>query len=295
MSSPSLPSPALLPIQLLALDLDGTLVRDNLTIDSKVHSLLHNIQAKGTIKVVVATGRMHPSAKIYADKLGITQPIISYQGSMVCAQDVGQTRLHHQPISFDMAERLWAFLDTEKFHTNTYIENQLYTHATNPFLDLYRSLSGLEPNLINNWQDVPLALRQQGPTKLMVIDEERMPQLIGGLKEHFGDAITYFMSRSNFCEIIAPNVSKWSAVWWLAQQWNIPQHAIMCCGDQENDAAMIEAAGIGVAMGNAPDHIKALANVIAPHVDDAGLTPLLSQLLDTGTITLPEGRVRRGG
>ena len=294
MSSPSLTDLASSPIQLLALDLDGTLVRDDLTIDSKVHSLLQNIQAEGKIKVVVATGRMHPSAKIYADKLSITQPIVSYQGSMVCAQDAAQTRLYHQPISFEMAERLWEFLDTEKFHTNTYIENQLYTHATNPFLDLYRSLSGLEPNLINTWADVPLSLRQQGPTKLMVIDEERMPQLIGGLKEHFGDAITYFMSRSNFCEIIAPKVSKWSAVWWLAQQWNIPQHAIMCCGDQENDAAMIESAGVGVAMGNAPNHIKALANVIAPHVYEEGLTPLLTQLLETNTVTLPKGMVRRG-
>ncbi|MFN8615167.1 MAG: Cof-type HAD-IIB family hydrolase [Vampirovibrionales bacterium] len=283
------------PIALLALDLDGTVVRESMAVDPVVMDLLSKLISQQVVRVVVATGRMHPSAKLYADRLGIVEPVISYQGGMICAQDAAQTQLLHQPIPFSVARRLLAFLDAEGFHTNTYVNNVLYTHATNPFLDLYRTLSGLEPTLIEDWSQIPQhspihssptqAIPVQGPTKLMVINEERMPVLMAGLKEHFNTEVTYFLSRSNFCEIIAPTVSKWSAVWWLAQQWGLSPNVIMACGDQENDAAMIEQAGVGVAMGNAPAHIKALANRIAPHVDAEGLVPLLRELLETGGVT----------
>lgn len=79
------------------------------------------------------------------------------------------------------------------------------------------------------------------------------------------------MSRSHFCEIVHHNVSKWNALSFLLDRYGFTPDQVMAIGDQENDLSMITQAGLGIAMGNAPDHVKEQARWVTRSVDDDGL------------------------
>jgi hydroxymethylpyrimidine pyrophosphatase-like HAD family hydrolase len=81
------------------------------------------------------------------------------------------------------------------------------------------------------------------------------------------------------CEIAPFGVSKWTAVYRLAEEWGIRPEQICAVGDDVNDIPMIQAAGLGVAMGNAVDVVKAAADRIAPGHDDDGLEQVVEWVL----------------
>jgi hypothetical protein len=82
--------------------------------------------------------------------------------------------------------------------------------------------------------------------------------------------------------MVPAGVTKWSAVCHLAQGWGIGPEAICAVGDDVNDVAMIRAAGLGVAMGNAQPEAKAAADRIAPALDQDGLAEVVRWLLEEG-------------
>jgi hydroxymethylpyrimidine pyrophosphatase-like HAD family hydrolase len=81
------------------------------------------------------------------------------------------------------------------------------------------------------------------------------------------------------CEIAPAGATKWAGVLRLAQQWGIEPREICAVGDDVNDVPMVEGAGLGVAMGNAVDELKAVADRIAPRHDDDGLVHVVDWLL----------------
>jgi hydroxymethylpyrimidine pyrophosphatase-like HAD family hydrolase len=110
----------------------------------------------------------------------------------------------------------------------------------------------------------------------------------GGVPE----AHVYWKSKRNFldfselynvghmCEISPVGVSKWSGVQHLAQDWGIGPDEICAVGDDVNDIPMIRGAGLGVAMGNALDEVKAAADRIAPCHDSDGLVEVVKWILE---------------
>jgi Cof subfamily protein (haloacid dehalogenase superfamily) len=103
----------------------------------------------------------------------------------------------------------------------------------------------------------------------MIIDD-RADEIVARLKTHFSQDVSICKSRTNFCEIVHTAVSKWNAIQHLMSLWNIQASEVMAIGDHENDLSMITAAGVGVAMGNAPDNVKALANYVTDPVGEDG-------------------------
>ena len=82
-----------------------------------------------------------------------------------------------------------------------------------------------------------------------------------------------------FAEIIDVSASKWNALQTLAQEWGILPAEIMAIGDQGNDLSMIQHAGIGVAMGNAPDDVKQHANYVAPPIGEDGVADAIERFV----------------
>lgn len=264
-------------IKLLAIDLDGTTVSHDLTIHPDVLNAVHTVVHETDVKVVVATGRMHPSALTYVKKLQTPHPVISYQGGMVTAQDDDETRLHHSPIELNVAKAALNWLQQESINTNVYVDNHLYTNHSNDKASFYAKMAGVNPVIIDTLAD---ALTDP-PTKMMAITDDRIDWVQDQIRQQFGQHINCIQSRHDFCELIAHNASKWNAVKFLANDWNITSDEIMAIGDQENDLSMIEGAGLGIAMGNAPEWIRAKANHVAPTVDEQGLAKMIHQFILT--------------
>jgi hydroxymethylpyrimidine pyrophosphatase-like HAD family hydrolase len=137
-------------------------------------------------------------------------------------------------------------------------------------VDEYKRTSSIEPVLLD---DVSSILQADAPPKMVVINND--PTVLEGMRayllETYGDdRIGVCKSRHNFLELTAPDVSKWSAVVALAEQWGILPQEVMCLGDEENDVAMLEGEGLGLAMANGPLAVQRKAKGIVPHILEDG-------------------------
>ena len=276
--------------RLLAVDIDGTLVnsRDELTAATR-DALIRAGQAD--IRVVLATGRRYSRTLHLVEPLAIDVPLVTASGSLVkCPRD-HRTLFkadYDQPTLGEAA----AIVDRFGFHplmcADTFDEGfDFYCDESavlNPFLDEYIRLN---PGC---WQHRAglVACPPEGVFNVFTMGthaqmlalqadlEGRMP---GRLTTHVLRSPRY---RGHICEIAMAGITKWSAIQWLAAQWAIPDAAICAVGDDVNDLAMIQSAGLGVAMGNAQPEVKAAADrVVATH-DEDGLVQVVEWLLEKG-------------
>jgi Cof subfamily protein (haloacid dehalogenase superfamily) len=259
------------PIQLVVCDLDGTLVQKDLTVSPAVIAVFNRMTTTTKTKVVLATGRMFPSALPYAQLLGLTTPIITYQGSTIHETNQAPrfNRIFYTPVPLEIANHLVAYCGENDIHINCYVNDILYSKPHPIYVQEYKNTSSIEPSLTDNLH----AILTEAPPKLVVIhnDPAVLESMKAYLAETFGkERISWCQSRHNFLEITAPNVSKWQAISFLAQQWDIATENILCLGDEENDLSMLTQAGLGIAMGNGPLTIQQQAKVVAPPIGEDG-------------------------
>ena len=258
-------------IKLMVCDLDGTLVQKDLTVSPAVKAIIKRINTTTTTKVVLATGRMFPSALPYAQLFGLTTPIITYQGSTIHETDHAPqfNRIFYTPVPLEIAKQLVAYCAENDIHINCYVNDILYSRPHELYVQEYKNTSSIEPSLTNNLASI----LTEAPPKLVVINNDPavLEKMKAYLAETFGkEVISWCQSRHNFLEITAPNVSKWNAISFLAQRWGIAPENILCLGDEENDLSMLTQAGLGIAMGNGPIAIHQQAKVIAPPIGEDG-------------------------
>ena len=121
-------------IRLLAVDLDGTLVNDRLEMDPRDVAAVKAATAAG-VTVVLATGRMFKSSLRYAEPLGLTGPIINYQGAVVREIASGEV-WYRCELTVPMQQRVLAFAEPRDWHVNAYVDEQVYTARARPEADL---------------------------------------------------------------------------------------------------------------------------------------------------------------
>jgi Cof subfamily protein (haloacid dehalogenase superfamily) len=262
-------------IKLVALDLDGTIVNDQLKISDRVLKLLNHLITQTEVRVVIATGRMFLSALPFVRQIGIVEPVVTYQGAMVREITEGYAQRFHAPIPMALAQEVMQTLLAENYHINLYMHDQLWTHPSNVHAPYYSQKAGVEPV----FHDDLMACMTVDPTKIMVIDDHRLDTLLHHLGENFHGRLSFCRSRTNFCEIIDVGASKWNALHSLAEEWGILPEEIMAIGDQGNDLSMIQQAGIGVAMGNAPDVVKQHANYVTTPIGEDGAAEAIERFV----------------
>jgi len=120
--------------------------------------------------------------------------------------------------------------------------------------------------------DLATVVLKHAPTKLLfVATPARVTQALAGLSESFAGILTVLRSHANFGELTPLHVSKGTALAGLAAQLGLSAEQVMAIGDQENDLPMIRWAGLGLAMGNAIQAVKAVASAVIPPVSQDGV------------------------
>jgi Cof subfamily protein (haloacid dehalogenase superfamily) len=267
------------PIKMVVCDLDGTLVHRDLSVSPVVQARINTAVASG-VKVVIATGRMFPSALPYVPRLGLDTPVICYQGAVVRDSQAPYTLRYENPVPMDLARAVVAKCQAKGIHINVYVNDVLHSQAHDVYVDEYKRTSSIEPVLV---EDVLQVLTgQEAPPKMVIINND--PHVLDAIRADllmtYGvERIGVCKSRSNFLEVTAPHVNKWSAVVALAAQWGIRPEEILCLGDEENDVAMLAGEGLGLAMGNAPLAVQRRAKGIVPSIEEDGVAQALEHYL----------------
>ena len=153
-----------MPIRLLAIDLDGTLVNDRLEIDARDVAAVRAATAAG-VHVVIATGRMFRSSLPYAEQLGLTGPIINYQGAVVRDISSGEV-LYKCELTVAMQRRVLEYVEPRDWHVNVYVDERVYTARARPEADLYQKISMVPYEVVG-----PLSswIRRES-TKMVLVD-----------------------------------------------------------------------------------------------------------------------------
>jgi Cof subfamily protein (haloacid dehalogenase superfamily) len=258
--------------KLVAVDLDDTLLRNDLTISERAKRAIQEAMARGTL-VTFATGRMYRSALPYALDLGLDLPLITYQGALVKYTDGRQ--VCHLPIPLTVAGEAIELGKQFGIHINVYVNDELYMEEATHWGKDYASKVRVPINLL----DLPFGLRQE-PTKILFIAEpEKLDEAAGELAKRFSDLINLTKSKDIFLEISHPKATKGNALKELAESLKINREEVIAIGDNLNDLDMINYAGCGVAVGNAVQTLKEAADLVTKMNDDDGVAEVIEKLV----------------
>jgi Cof subfamily protein (haloacid dehalogenase superfamily) len=286
--------------RLLALDLDGTTLGPGLELQTPVARGVAAAQARG-VHVTLATGRMFGATLPYARQLGITTPLICYQGALIRDPISGEI-YKHVGMPGDLAAEAIGMLQAAGVFMIAYIDERLWVAKAGPELDLYLKWHPegaevvVEPNLAAVVAAATMRLLGQAeavaspdlagivaetsPTKLLfVADSAVVDREVEVLSRCFAGRLSVVRSHAIFGELTALGISKGAALATLAERLGIPREQVVAIGDQENDLSMISWAGLGLAMDNAIPAVRAAADAIIPSVDEAGVAWAIKRYL----------------
>ncbi len=273
----------ILPIRLLALDIDGTLIGEDLILRDRTRHAITTAHRRGTA-VGLVTGRMASSARGFAEALGLDGPIVAYQGGVirsmppVGSRSVGRL-LVHRPLATDVAREaiVWARAHDVDPHIN-HLE-RFIIRADDPMAEDYSAFLGARAELV---RDIVAAVRHPISKILAVGEEAAVAVGLPLAQAAFTGRAEVTVSHPRFLEFVAPGVTKGGAVRWLARHYGVPVGATLAIGDQHNDQSMIEAVGHGAAMPSAPLPVRLAARYIAPSLADEGAASLIESLVLAG-------------
>lgn len=253
-------------IKMIVSDLDGTLLDGAYRLSAENRAALQKAAARGVL-VMLATGRMFCSAARYARELGLDSPVISYNGALVQTMDGAVLASAFLPP--EVVTKTLRYIFSRGWYVQLYTAEGLFYAAETEAARVYRSASGVAGAAVG---EGGLLARTEGVPKLLVVAENpaQTAPVIGELTRALSGEVDVMASNPTYIEIVRPGVSKAAAMLAIAENRGIKTAEIMAMGDSGNDVAMLRAAGLGVAMGNASPAVREAADAVTARVEENG-------------------------
>lgn len=274
--------------KMVCIDMDGTLLSSRKKISDENKNAIKKVYDKG-VEVVVTTGRIYNNAEYYSNLLGVKSPVIAANGAIVKSK-VDSRILYENPIKIEECIKLIDLLYEMKllFHFYTtdgiFCNNVLTKIATKAYMTKQVGHESLKINyhVIKSKEKWKEFFKENNNKITKCIIFSISPEQIVKCKEKLKalEGIVYFGAGKRSIEVNHRGVSKGNAVRALAQKYGIKREEIICIGDNENDLSMIEYAGVGIAMGNAIDSVKEIADYITSSNDDNGVAKALGKFFE---------------
>ncbi len=260
--------------RLLALDLDGTLLTPQHTITARTYRALEQVVAAG-LTLVIATGQTRSVLQAVCADLPLRGPQIMYNGALIADIQTGSV-LHEQLVPPD------SILDALDMLRDLQLYRAYHTHQ-----HVYADQD--TPNA-RNWYRPPVpptieipdvaSIYPQPCLKLAAVGSETtIREKRAALEQRFAGQLYVTQSARDLLELLHPAVSKGHALTILAQMLGIAADEIVACGDNHNDIGMLRFAGLGIAMGNAHDEVKAAADFVTLSNAEDGVAAAIEQLI----------------
>lgn len=266
--------------KLIALDIDGTLLNSEKKVTQEVFDAIQNAKEKG-VKVVLSTGRPLPGVQTLLKELKLNDEenyVVTFNGGLVqeiTSQDViSNIEMSHK--DFDYIYNELAKKHDIKIHINT-PDSLVVPYAEVPKYSVHESTLNNIPVICMDEKEINSDLTF---CKVMLVDEpEVIENIITKIPQEFHDKYTIVRSAPFFLEFLNKKVNKGSGLQALCDKLGIDPSEVIAVGDEENDRHMIEFAGLGVAMGNARDSIKEIANHVTETNNNHGVAKVISDFI----------------
>ncbi|AYB40571.1 Cof-type HAD-IIB family hydrolase [Brevibacillus laterosporus] len=261
--------------RMIVLDLDDTLLQDDHTISTRTKSALMKAQEAG-VKVVLASGRptyamTHIAEELELEKYGSF--ILSFNGAKIINWKTKE-ELFSSTLPVETVHELYDISKKEQVGILSYDGDDIVAETVTAYTKKESEITGMNIKEVESFKQaitrpVVKVLMVDDPTKLAIVEKKLQKQLEGQL--------SVMRSKPFFLEFTEAGVDKGTSLHQLINKLGIEQAEVIAIGDSYNDLAMITFAGLGVAMGNAPDDIKEVAN----YVTDTNMNHGVAKVVET--------------
>ncbi|HZG71229.1 MAG TPA: Cof-type HAD-IIB family hydrolase [Chondromyces sp.] len=262
---------------LIALDLDGTLLRDDKTISPLSKLVLNKAMELGH-EVMIATGRPYRSSEIYYKELGLTTPIVNFNGAFVHHPHDSSWGIFHEPMELETAKEIIEACQHFTFYNiiAEVIDDVYFHYHDERLVDIF---SMGDPKIQTG--DLRKVLSDHPTSLLIHAAEEHVQNIRNHLDDVHAEVIDHrrWAAPWHVIEIVKSGLNKAVGIEKVAKHFQIPPSRIIAFGDEDNDLEMITYAGTGVAMGNAINPLKDIANEVAKTNEEDGIAHFLMEHL----------------
>jgi Cof subfamily protein (haloacid dehalogenase superfamily) len=260
--------------RVVVVDLDGTARSRQLGITPGVRAAVAAARARGTL-VCVATGRMWPSAAPWVERLGADSPAILYNGGQVLDFVTGRTLYERRLPRDTAAEALRLIRRYPDVQPHVYLHDRVYAERRHPLSDAYAADDGLAYEVVPSLA----ALLDDDPYKILVVGSAADAEALGHAVLGAGLPVHAVHSEPTYLEILPPGISKGTALLAMLDALGVAPAETVAIGDNWNDLEMIVAAGLGVAMGHAPEGVRARADYVCGTAEEEGVREVIERFV----------------
>lgn len=266
--------------KILVVDVDGTLVGKDGSISAEDREALAKARQLG-IQVSLSTGRVTQACLGIINQLSLDGCHMFFDGALVSslAQD---EEVYVQPISQEVVKQAVEFAHSNNIPLELYSTTHYFIERETWASDIRRQFFGIEPTLVdftkvwNRERIIKGGLTASSPQE---IAKARSFCLHFDSSLHFTWTKTPAYPDINFVNVLAPEVSKGEALAALASHLGVSLDEVIAIGDGTNDIPLLTSAGLAIAMGNAPDELKAVADYITLDIDHSGVAAAINKFL----------------
>ena len=264
--------------KVLVLDVDGTLMRTDKTISQRTIDAIVKIQEAG-IKVAIASGRctagiMPTARKIRLDEFG--GYIVSYNGGCISNCQTGEV-VYNINLPEGIVQEIYEFSKREKTGIITYHDNDIIAeNDADQYIQIDAKGCSIDIHVVEDFgKEVTYPVNKC----LLTGDPDYMAGVETRAAKAFEGRLSVYRSEDFYVEMMPLGIDKAYGLSKLLKRLGYSRNQMICCGDGFNDISMIEYAGLGVAMANADEAVRAQADYIAPHCDEDGLVDVIERFL----------------
>ena len=264
--------------KLLALDLDDTLLGPDREVGERTKEAVQLAQDRG-VTVVLATGRPYCSAQLYAERLGILGPVIASSGAVV--RDVQGRDLREQFLPRDLCASVVEDCDRRGAAVYVYTGCQVWSNRSHPATDRYARILDVPIEVDGNLAQNLLGFTEEVNALALRVDPDRAAQIEGFWKRRLGDDAVVILPLPTLVEILPSGGGKGSALDFVCCHLGIPIAASVAVGDSRGDIDMLQAAGLGVLVANAPPDLH-------PEADRVTTRPFVEGVIEVVQAFFPK-------
>lgn len=263
--------------KLVAVDMDGTLLREDKTISNRTKKAINKAVKKG-VKVVLASGRPIEGLERYLKELELLTKddyVMSFNGSVIQNAKTKQIISKNILKGSDL-KRLYNLSKEIGVNIHAFTKDGCITPRMNEYTELEGRINGIEVHEA----DFETIDMEEDVIKVMFIDPQPvLEEAMKKIPDCYYEDFTVVRSAPYFLEFLNKASSKGTGVKALGEYLGIRQEEIICIGDAGNDLDMIQFAGLGVAMGNAFEEVKEAADYITCNNEEDGVAHVIEKFI----------------
>jgi len=262
------------------LDMDGTLLKSDHSVSEATIQTIRTLTGKG-IPVILVSARPLNAVLPTFHNIGLPAqyPIITLNGSYIVEAELP---IFQAMIDLDSTENVTRLVRPFNATIAYYLQREWYSEVSDGWTDHEQRIMDVKikvapiASLVKDW-----SARNIAPNKMMVMSEpDNILKIQQHLRSIYNGKLNIYPSKPTYLEVMDTRGSKSNAIKFISEKMGLAPSEIIAMGDNYNDKEMIMFAGVGVAMGNAPDEIKAAADYVTDTNNNDGVRLALEKFFE---------------